>query len=382
VLVQISRLGFEGKGVKLTGRIALEGSGMILRPGGKAIELPRKLKDTNRRAELASHLKSVQADDDGITLRSAALDWDAAAISGEYKLLKAQWLKAVAALTSPAKPTLIAKAQSDVDQIIERHLMAGRDCVVDGTDEFVRLRGMLKARGMAEGHLTRHGGARLLFGDQGIDADISDALATRVDLPGGGWIAIDQATALTAIDLNAGGAEAGVCRDSDARAAALNLRAAAEIVHQIKLRNIGGLIVVDPLRMKNRVDRDKFDGAIKDAFGAELDGALQIGGFTRLGLYEFSRQRSGESLAAQILGKPDASPLNRESALNHVVRGLVAEARNGMAGSVRVSVAPSLVDGLAQSDELRQILIKEFGAMPEITGDPVLEQDAFRLEKK
>lgn len=379
VLVQISRLGFDDKGVKLTGRIAIESVGMILRPGGKLIELPRKLKDPQQRTDLLAVVKAVQADDDGIMLRSTAMEWDGEAVVGEYRLLKAHWQKAVAALADPHKPVLVFKAQSELDQLIERHLMAGRECIVDGVDEFVRLRGILKARGKSDANLVRHAGTRLLFDDQDVESALADALARRVDLAGGAWIAVDQATALCAIDVNAGGADAG--RDSETRAIDVNLLAANEIVHQVRLRNIGGLVIIDPLRMKSRAGRDKFDAAIKAAFGTELDGAVQIGGFTRLGLYEFSRQRAGESLEARILSRSEETPLCGGAALNAVLRRVVCEARNGTGGMLRLCVAPDIARRLADQADAIQILIRAFGAAPEIVADSSCQNDQYRLEK-
>ncbi|MBP3124507.1 ribonuclease E/G [Thalassospira sp. ER-Se-21-Dark] len=379
VLVQIARLGFDDKGVKLTGRIAIEGVGMILRPGANHIELPRKLKDGDRRTELHELLSSLQAGHNGIMLRSVALDWTRDAITAEYKLLKSQLQKAEKALSEASKPQLVSKAQSETDQVIERHLMAGGQCVVDGTNEFVRLRGLLTMLGKSDDNLARHVGSRLLFNDQGIEDEIAAALSPRVELQGGGWIAIDQATALCAIDVNAAGADVG--RDSETRAVEVNLRAAAEIVHQIRLRNIGGLVVIDPLRMKSRAGRDKFDIAIRDAFGSELDGAVQIGGFTRLGLYEFSRQRAGESLRATLFAKQERAPLLRDAALNVVLRAVVAESRNGVTGMVKLCVNPGVAKALADQADAIQILANAFGGAPKIVADPTLEDDAYRLEK-
>ncbi|KJE36044.1 ribonuclease E [Thalassospira sp. HJ] len=378
VLVQISRLGFEDKGVKLTGRIAIEGVGMILRPSANHIELPRKLKDDGRRAELQELLSALQTDGDGIMLRSVALDWTLEAITAEYKLLKAQWQKAQKSLSDASKPKLVSKAQSETDQVIERHLMAGGECIVDGTDEFVRLRGLLTMLGKSDDHLKRHVGSRLLFDDQDVEDEIASAVVPRVDLSGGGWIAIDLATALCAIDVNAAGAEAG--RDSEAQAVEVNLRAANEIVHQIRLRNIGGLVVIDPLRMKSRAGRDKFDAAMRGAFGPELDGAVQIGGFTRLGLYEFSRQRGGESLHAELFAKQEHLPLLMEAALNSVLRAVVAESRNGVTGNVTLSVSPGVARGGANRSDAIQILTNAFGTAPQIVVDLTLENDAYRLE--
>ncbi|MBO6805538.1 ribonuclease E/G [Thalassospira sp.] len=379
VLVQISRLGFEDKGVKLTGRIAIEGVGMILRPGANHIELPRKLKDGDKRAELLDLLSTLQADADGIILRSVALDWTADTITAEYKLLKSQLQKAQKALSDASRPQLVSKAQSEIDQVIERHLMAGGACIVDGTDEFVRLRGLLTMLGKSDDNLVRHVGSRLLFDDQDIEEEIAAALAPRVELDGGGWIAIDLATALCAIDVNAAGADAG--RDSETRAVDVNLRAATEIVHQVRLRNIGGLVVIDPLRMKSRAGRDKFDAAIRDAFSDELDGAVQIGGFTRLGLYEFSRQRAGESLRATLFAPRGRARLLPDAALNSVVRAVVAETRNGVSGMVDLSVTSDVAKTLADRDDAIQILTNAFGGAPKIVADPTLEDDAYRLEK-
>lgn len=379
VLVQISRLGFEDKGVKLTGRIAIEGVGMILRPGAKHIELPRRLKDGEKRTELMGLLTVLQAGQDGIMLRSVALDWTHDAITAEYKLLKSQWQKAQKALSEASRPKLVSRAQSETDQVIERHLMAGNECVVDGTDEFVRLRGLLTMLGKSDGHLVRHVGSRLLFNDHDVEDEIAAAVMPRVELQGGGWIAIDPATALCAVDVNAAGAEAG--RDSEARAVDVNLRAACEIVHQIRLRNIGGLVVIDPLRMKSRAGREKFDAAIREAFGAELDGAVQIGGFTRLGLYEFSRQRAGESLHATLFAKQEHPHLLREAAQNSVIRAVVAETRNGVAGMVDLYVNPVVAKALVNRADAIQILGNVFGRAPKIVADPALENDTYRLEK-
>lgn len=380
VLVQISRLGFEDKGVKLTGRIAIEGVGMILRPGAGYIELPRKLKDDVKRRDLLALLNALQADQDGVMLRSVALDWADSAIMAEYKFLKAQWQKAQKALENATKPRLVSKAQSETDQMIERHLIAGGECVVDGTAEFVRLRGVLTMLGKPDDALKRHTGSRLLFEDQDIEGEITQATGTRVELQGGGWLAIDQATALCAIDINGAGAETG--RDSESRAVAVNMRAATEIVHQIRLRNIGGLIVVDPLRMKSRVGRDKFDAAIRDAFGKELDGAVQIGGFTRLGLYEFSRQRAGESLLATIFAKSQPRRLLVDAALNALLRRVVGDARCGMSGRFDLHLSPEMARAISGHEGAQEILKNAFGAVAHIVPDQALENDAYRLEKK
>ncbi|MCC9620177.1 ribonuclease E/G [Thalassospira sp. MA62] len=380
VLVQISRLGFDDKGVKLTGRIAIEGVGMIVRPAGKLIELPRKLKDDGRREQLLGLLTSIKRPDDAITLRSAALDWNDDTIRGEYRQISTQLEKASNALVNPVKPVLISKAQSELDQLIERHLISGGECIVDGVDAFVALRKFLKLHGKADDHLARHTDQRLLFDVFDVEAEIADAISPRAGLPDGGWLAIDQATALCAIDVNAG--PGGTGRDSEQRALDVNLRAVREIVHQVRLRNLGGLIVIDPIRMKQRGNRDKFDQEMRAALGPELDGAVQIGGFTRLGLYEFSRQRAGESLSAKLRQTSSDAVPTPSAALNQVVRGVIADARNGAVGAMRLYVCTSVAQRIASSPDLIATLARDLGAPPEILADDTLPPDSYRLEKK
>jgi|GEM_PF-761718 len=383
VIVQISRLGFEDKGPKLTGRIAIEGLGMILRPneqkGGGLIELPRRLKDEDRRASLSALFKGLVAREESITLRSLAIDWDDAALTGELKQLRAVWTQARNALASPVKPVLVFKALSDADQLIERHVMAGGECIVDGADEFVRLRGLLRARGFDDAHLVRHDGARLLFDDQDIEDDIATAMQPRVPLPGGGWIAVEQTTALCAIDVNAGGSDAD--HDQARRAEQVNLRAASEIVRQLQLRNIGGLVVIDPLRMAGKASRDRFETALRDAFGPEMSGAVQFGGFTRLGLFELTRQRGGIALAELMhASRPDPLP-TRTAALNAILRSVTRDLRTGQAGRYRLHVAPEMIDTLAPGTTGQQILERAMGMAPELAADETLSRADYRLEK-
>jgi Ribonuclease G/E len=277
---------------------------------------------------------------------------------------------------------VVFKALSDADQLIERHVMAGGECIVDGADEFVRLRGLLRARGLDDAHLIRHDGARLLFDDQDIEDEIATALQPRVPLPGGGWIAVEQTTALCAIDVNAGGSDSD--NDQARRAEQVNLRAAPEIVRQLQLRNIGGLVVIDPLRMAGKASRDRFETALRDAFGPEMSGAVQFGGFTRLGLFELTRQRGGIALVDLMQGRlPDPMP-TRTAALNFVLRSVIRDMRSGQGGQggrYRLYLSKGLVADLAPGSHGQQILERAMGMAPELAADESLSRADYRLEK-
>ncbi|WP_258549081.1 ribonuclease E/G [Thalassospira profundimaris] len=385
VIVQISRLGFEDKGPKLTGRIAIEGPGMIMRPTGGMIDIPRKIADPQTRDRLAATLKALAIKGESVTLRTSAANWDEAALHGAFSRLRAIWDKAVGAQKNATRPVRVFQALSEIDQVIEHHLMAGAPCIVDGMAEYIRLRGMLRAHGASDAALSAHKGETLLFDSDGVEAALEDALATRIALPGGGWISIEATTALCAIDVNAGGAQTG--QNAARRNLDVNLSAAAEIVHQVRLRNLGGLVVIDPIRMPGRAARDAFDAVIKQGFAAETDGAVQIGGFTRLGLYEFSRQRSGADLASLMFESDSAaSPgpgrkLCRDTAANKVLRCLVAEMRHRPMGGVRLRLHPDILQWSAERESFRRILGDIFGGLPPCNADPTLARHEYVIER-
>ena len=385
VIVQVSRLGFDDKGPKLTGRIAIEGAGMIMRPTGGIIDIPRKINDSPKRDHLATTLKALAVQGESVTLRTVAANWDDEALEGEFSRLRAIWQKALAAQKNATRPVRVFQALSDVDQLIEHHILAGWPCTVDGMAEYIRLRGVLRAYGASDAALTAHKGDRLLFDQEGVEAALEGALAARVALPGGGWISIEATTALCAIDVNAGGAQPG--QNAARRNLDVNLQAAAEIVRQVRLRNLGGLLVIDPIRMPGRAARDAFDAAIRQGFGAELGGAVQIGGFTRLGLYELSRQRSGADLASLMFEgdspdtRLDGRKLCRDAAANAVLRGIIAEMRHKPMGGVRLRLHPDILQLSAERESFRHILGDIFGAVPPCYADPALARQEYVIER-
>ncbi|OSQ38355.1 ribonuclease E/G [Thalassospira mesophila] len=385
VIVQVSRLGFDDKGPKLTGRIAIEGGGMIFRPGGKVIDIPRKVNDPARRAHLAGFLKSLAQQGESLTLRSTAADWADDVLKGEFSRLKSVWQQAVAAQKNADRPCLVFRALSDVDQVIERHIMAGSPCIVDGMAEYIRLRGLMRAQGADETALSVHKGNSLLFAHEGVETALDEALQVRVELPGGGWIAIEQTTALCAIDVNAGGAQALTGQNADRRNLDVNLAAAFEIVHQMILRNIGGLVVIDPIRMPGRAARDAFEAALRKGFGTEMDGAVQIGGFTRLGLYELTRQRSGLELASMMFDKGESwaqtGLLGREAAKNAVLRAIAGALRHQPVGQCRLHLHPVMAQMFDEQENCQRILTGLFGGLPQRVADATLRLDQYVIER-
>lgn len=385
VIVQVSRLGFDDKGPKLTGRIAIEGMAMIFRPVGHVIDIPRKINDPARRDHLAGFLKSLTQQGESLTLRSSAADWSDDALRGEFARLKSVWQQAVAAHKNAEKPRQVFRALSDVDQVIERHVMGGLPCIVDGMAEYIRLRGLLRAHGADDAALSAHKGNSLLFTHQGVEKALDEALGVRVDLPGGGWIAIEQTTALCAIDVNAGGAQTGTGANADRRNLDVNLAAASEIVDQVILRNIGGLVVIDPIRMPGRAARDAFEAALRTRFGAEMDGAVQMGGFTRLGLYELTRQRSGVDLASLMFDKGGSLTQwgvpGHEAAKNTVLRGIAGALRHQPMGQCCLRLHPVIARMFNEQENCQRILTDLFGVLPQRVADADLARDQYVIER-
>lgn len=182
------------------------------------------------------------------------------------------------------------------------------------------------------------------FEEVGLDGQIAEALAPQVALPSGGGLVIEETTALVAIDVNAGPGAAG---GKEEAALAVNIEAAAEVARQIRLRDLGGLLVVDFLKMKKDANRKKVLAALRQA--AKDDPApVHVLGFTALGLVEMTRRRRGESLARRLTTAcPACGGSGRtsrpEATLPRLLAALEREARAAPGQRLRVKAAPALL---------------------------------------
>lgn len=313
VIVQITRDAHDGKGPAATLRPVLVDRYLSYAPQGEGVSYDRALGQGRDRARvekavegLAPLLKQAGG---GLTVRAPAVAVGERELHGALERLVGRWRAVETAAKQAKGPALLESAPDLVARLVRDAPPAGR-IAVDDRLVFGGLQKTLAAEApdLAPG-LTFHDGPAPLFEAAGVAEQIDEALSRRVVLPGGGELVFDRTEALTAIDVNLGEGAAGL-KGGDA-ALRLNLRAAEVVAHQILLRNLAGLIVVDFLTMKKQADRKRLVEALRR--GLRHSGALtDVLGVTAAGLVEITRQRSGPSLGEIVLD--DARPVEPEPA--------------------------------------------------------------------
>jgi ribonuclease G len=209
-------------------------------------------------------------------------------------------------------------------------------------------------------------GERPLFDLHGVEDEIQKALARRVDLKSGGYLIFDQTEAMTTVDVNTGGFVGS--RNFDDTIFKTNLEAAQTIARQLRLRNLGGIIIADFIDME--------DAEHKDAVLAEFNKALAkdhtritVNGFTQLGLVEMTRKRTRESLA-HVLCEPCPTCGGRgevktaRTVCYEILRELLREARQFTAREMRVLAAPAVIDLFLEEESQALAMLSDFIGKP------------------
>src|ERR1700678_338735 len=271
VLVQVTREPFAEKGAQLSAAIALPGRFLVMTPGKPGIAVSRRIENEARRGELLRLGEELQADegaipDTGFIFRAAAGDASRHELAADARELAEAW-REISGKRKAARPPMVL--HSDLGPL-ERALrdMAGdvARIVIDDMAALETARAYCrKVMPDIEARLAL--APRDLFGREGLEDAIAALSSSRVELPGGGWIPSEPTQALTAVDVNSGSFTESGGRDDTSLM--VNLEAAAEIGRQLRLRDIGGLIVVDFIQLENDQQAKRIVAVLKDSLGAD-----------------------------------------------------------------------------------------------------------------
>lgn len=287
VVVQVKADAFGAKGPTLTMDVTLPGRFLVHAPLGRGITVSKRLGAGPQRAELLRRIESAVVGE-GWIVRAGAAAVDPGLIAVEADSLAVAW-RAIEAAVFGAAPALLRPALDAPRRALVEAGASRPDVILaDGpelADALVRWCES-EAPDLAP-LLRRHDGPPGLFEMRDLDRSIAELAGTRVPLGGGASLVIERTEAMTVIDVNAG--ERGNALD-------VNLEAAAEIARQLRLRNVGGIVVVDFVNMKGRSDGERLLTALARA--VEDDPAqAQVYGLSKLGLVEMTRNRRGVALA-------------------------------------------------------------------------------------
>jgi ribonuclease G len=300
ILVQVAKDPLGTKGARVTSHISLPGRYMVFMPGTKHIGISRRIESEEERKRLKEIAGSLLTGDGGFILRTASEGRSKREIQRDLRFLTRLWRRLQKRAEGAVAPSLIHQDLDLIARSIRDFFTPDTEqLVIDSSKDYRRVMdfvGQFMPR--LKSKIVLYSGAESLFERHGIEEKIERALDRRVWLRSGGYIIIERTEALTAIDVNTGRFVGK--RNQDETIVKTNLEAAQEVVRQLRLRNVGGIIIIDFIDMEKESDRKKVYDALKDALKKDK-ARTNILKISELGLVEMTRQRTRESLENQLL---------------------------------------------------------------------------------
>ena len=296
LIVQVVKEPTGHKGPRVTTEISLPGRFLVLIPHEPGINVSKKIENSKERARLKSIVSLIKPVGVGVIIRTEAEGQSEADIQEDLEILLEKWNNIITSAESLNPPNLIYRDQDLLYRVIREACTDDvREIVVDTAFAMSRVQNILQNWHINKNvQVTLYKGTEPLLIAEDIHKEIKAALNVKVNMPSGGYLFIQQTEALTVIDVNSGKFTSSSTQDETILKT--NIEAVHEIARQLRLRNIGGMIIIDFIDMLSRAD--------KLAIMEEMELALepdkakpQVGQLSDLGLVELTRHRQGQSLS-------------------------------------------------------------------------------------
>lgn len=296
IVVQVTKEPTGHKGPRVTTEISLPGRFLVLIPNETGINVSRKIENIKEKARLKSIVNLLKPVGVGVIVRTEAAGQSEADIQEDLEVLLEKWSNIVSSADSLTPPSLISRDQDLLYRVLREACTDDiSEIVVDTAFAMNRVQQLLQNWHMNRNiNVTLYKGTEPLLIATDVHKEIKAALQTKVNMPSGGYLYIQTTEALTVIDVNSGKFTSSATQDETILRT--NREAVQEVARQLRLRNIGGMIIVDFIDMTSRVDKL----AILEEFELALEpdkSKPQIGQLSDLGLVELTRHRQGQSLS-------------------------------------------------------------------------------------
>lgn len=306
ILVQVVKDPIGEKGARLSANVTMPGRLLVLLPNQPGIALSRRIDDDAERVRLASLCDQMVAESQatlaagaGYIVRSAAVGAELAELREDAERLAEAWLPVAATRKSACAPATLHHDLDPIERMMRDEVDAATSRVLIDDQEALAAARAYCRRAMpeAEGRLELFRDAGMLFDLYNLEDEIERLVSARVALPSGGWITIESTEALTAIDVNSGSfTSAAGLEETSLR---VNLEAASEIGRQLRLRGIGGLIVIDFIHVGGTTGVEKVLAALNESLSRDRTPA-QILPMSEFGLVEITRKRIRDPISRMV----------------------------------------------------------------------------------
>jgi len=382
IMVQISKEPLGTKGARLTSYVSLPGRHLVLLPTVNHLGVSRKIEDPTERERLKSMVQELRPNHCGFIIRTASEGVDRSKIKAEMDFLLKLWASIQEKMARSTGPSLLYKELSIALRSV-RDLFAKEvdRLIIDSAEVYNQIREFIETFvPVLKYSVDLYDGPEPIFDCYGIEMEISRALHRKIWLKSGGYIVIELTEALTAIDVNTG-SYVGT-RNLEDTILKTNLEAVKEIALQLRLRNLGGLIVIDFIDMEKKTNREKIFTSLKEALSKDK-AKTHILKMSELGLIEMTRKRTRENLN-RTLGEPcfycegRGILKSKKTICYEIFRSIEREiAVSGDSGSIHVRVNPA-IDHILKEEEQQSIAEIEKRINKRIV---ITTRDQFHLEQ-
>jgi ribonuclease G len=389
VIVQISKEPIGTKGARVTSHVSLPGRYVVYLPTVEHVGVSKRIGSARERARLRDVVEPMKPKSGGIIVRTVAEGLTKKSLKADIGYLVKLW-EDVSKKKAGAKAPAILCTELDLVLKTARDLFTDdiESIVIDDKEQYLRLvRFVEMFMPTRVKDIQYYSGDEPIFDAYGIEDEIARALSRKVPLPSGGYLIIDQAEALTAIDVNTGRYVGKGSRDLEETAFKTNLEAVEEIAYQLRFRNIGGLVILDLIDMDVSHNREKVWRAL-EALLAKDKAKTTINRISELGLLEMTRKRTRESLNRTMHEMcfycDGTGQIQSRTTIAYEILRQIRREKSTLSGySVLVNAHPAVVD-LMQGEEKAAVVEAEKRYMRRIEFNPRREYhiEQFDLQGK
>ncbi len=386
IVVQVVKDPIGTKGARLSTQMSVAGRMLVYLPQERHIGISQRIEKESERESLREKLTRLVPGDEpgGFIVRTMAENATEGELANDIAYLRKIWRDIQVQAKTAAPPSLLYQELSLAQRVLRDFVNPETQRIaVDSRENFQKLSAFAAEYTPTVASLLDHyTGERPLFDLHGVEDEIQKALARRVDLKSGGYLIIDQTEAMTTIDVNTGGFVG--LRNFDDTIFKTNLEAAQTIARQLRLRNLGGIIITDFIDMEN----EEHKAAVLAEFNKALSRdhtRLTVNGFTALGLVEMTRKRTRESLAHILCevcptcqGRSEVK--TARTVCYEILRELLREARQFNAREYRVLASHAVIDLFLDEESQSLAMLSDFIGKPiSLQAEPSYAQEQYDI---